>query len=717
MNRFTNQLSGEKSPYLLQHAHNPVQWHPWSEEAFKKARAENKPVFLSIGYSTCHWCHVMEHESFEDEKTAEILNEHFISIKVDREERPEIDSIYMQYVISVTGRGGWPMSVFITPEQKPFYGGTYFPPADRYGMPGFKTLLLSIVEAWKERRGEIDHSADSAAAYLKDSLESRKKEPQEGRLEAQVFDRALAYYESSFDPEFAGFGTALKFPRSHSLSLLLRVWARNKSASALRIAEETLLAMARGGMYDQIGGGFHRYSTDRQWRVPHFEKMLYDQALLVQTYLEAYQATGKAVYAAVARHTLDYVLREMTSSEGGFFSAQDADSLDPEAGGEKKEGAYFVWSQKQLAQILTPEELEMAFYFYGITDAGNAIEDPQREFVGKNVLYQAKTPQETAAYFKKSPAEIGLILRACSEKILRARRERPAPHLDDKVLMDWNGLMIASFALAGKILREDRYTQAAAKAADFILSAMRSPAGDFFHRYREGEAKIPAGVSDYAFFIEALLELYEATFDPKWLALSVELTDAMVERFWDAEESGFFMTGLHAEALIARPKEVYDGAVPSGNSVAALVLAKLSRITGQKRFEERSQKLWQFMTPQVLREPSQFTQALIAFDFWGTPGEEIVIAADLAEPGWKDFKKEIDSRFLPNKIVILNSGGMPDIKKIVSADLLKDKGKIGSKTAVYVCRDYACQKPVTEVSEFVKILDRRHSDDPRDQNG
>ena len=701
---YTNRLAREKSPYLLQHAHNPVDWFPWGNEAFQKSKKENKPILLSIGYSTCHWCHVMETESFEDTETARLMNEHYVSIKVDREERPDIDSIYMSYVTATTGSGGWPMTVFLTPERKPFYGGTYFPPLDRYGIPGFKTLLLSIADSWKNRRGEIAQSAESAVNFLRSPKNSRltQKELSQETLYA-FFER----HKSSFDTEWGGFGQAPKFPRSHALSMLLRYWFRSGNGEALAMAEKTLNAMADGGIYDQIGGGFHRYSTDRQWRVPHFEKMLYDQALLTVTYLEAYQVTHQERYARVAREILDYVLREMTAPEGGFFSAQDADSQDPFDSTKKREGAYFVWKKSEIDAIFPEKEAGIVEYFYGIEEKGNALSDPHHEFEGQNVLYRAHPSEETASRFKITADDVGKIILDANQKLLQFRSRRPTPHLDDKVLTDWNGLMISAFSFASRVLDEPRYKKAAENAAKFIDKNLKDKDGRLLHRYRDGEAAISATLNDYAFLAEGYLGLYEATFDERWLKEALALTESMLSLFWDKKEGGFYLTASDAEALIARPKELYDGAVPSGNSVAVRDLFLLDRYTTQSRFREYADKTLKPFAEEIPAEPTSYPETLIALDFALGPSFEIIIAGERDDPSVKSMLKEINLRFIPNKIIMLHEEGPGGKALRALAPFLKDQTTLKGKATAYVCQNYTCSLPVTNVEGLRKLLDKK----------
>ncbi len=704
--RPTNRLAKEKSPYLLQHAHNPVDWYPWGEEAFEKARREKKPIFLSIGYSTCHWCHVMERESFEDPATAELLNKHFVPIKVDREERPDVDMLYMQAVMQMTGQGGWPLSVFLTPELQPFYGGTYFPPEDRWGHPGFKSLLRSMADAWANRREEVLRSGQAMVEALQG--EQAASAAGKEKLSEETIARAFQAFSESYDETYGGFLPAPKFPRSHALSLLLRHWKRTGDPEGLKMVEQTLRAMAAGGMYDQIGGGFHRYSTDAQWHVPHFEKMLYDQALLARAYLEAAQATGNAEYAATAREIFDYVLRDMTGPEGGFYSAEDADS-DPGGGREadagsgeasssrsheKQEGAFYVWTEWEIEQVLGAEEAKIFNPLYGVQLHGNAVHDPMGEFTGKNILYRARPA-------KPDQQEM---VRRCRQKMFEVRSRRPRPHLDDKVLADWNGLMISGLAFGAQVLDEPKYAEAARRAADFILAKMVRKDGRLLHRYRDGEAAIPGHLEDYAFLIHGLVDLYQAGFDPKYLAEAKRLTTEMVRLFWDEEKGGFFMTGTDAEKLLVRQKELYDGAIPSGNSVAALDLIRVGRLTGDKELEEKSFRLMEAFGAQVSRQPSAFPQLLVALDFGIGPSREIVIAGPREAPGTRELLKKVRARFLPNSVLVLYPPG-PEGKSIEALiPFLKGQGMIEGKPTAYVCQNYTCNLPTTNPEKLKELL-------------
>ncbi len=684
-----NKLSSEKSPYLIQHAHNPVQWYPWGDEAFAKAKTEDKPIFLSIGYSTCHWCHVMADESFEEEATAKILNEHFISIKVDREERPDIDQVYMSYVMAATGSGGWPMTVFMTPEKKPFYGGTYFPPEDKYGRPGFKTLLLALHDSWKEKRSEIEESASSAVQFM------QKAEILEGEptpLTDDLLKEAAARYDRGYDEEYAGFGRSPKFPRSHVLSFILRVWKRTQEPKLLEIVEKTLDAMARGGMYDQLGGGFHRYSVDPQWRIPHFEKMLYDQAILVETYLEAYQITQKKVYADTARETLDYVLSKMTDKEGGFYSAEDADSLDPITKDHKREGAFYVWKKEEIEKALPAKDAELFCRYYGITADGNALSDPQQEFVRQNVLYIS---DRTLSDVDRATIER-------SRKILfPIREQKPAPHLDDKILTDWNGLMISAFASAGLILGDKKYTDAALKAAEFIEAKLIARDGSLLHRYRDNDAAITATLNDHAFLLHGYLRLYEATTDMKWLKNSKRSADQMLDRFYDKNVGGFYLTAHDAEKLIARTKELYDGALPSGNSVAVLALLRLGSMVGDRRYMEAAQLTLDLFSGALASDPTNYPEMLMALDYTIGPSREVVLAYHKDDAEAMSMRQEIFKYFAPNQVVLYHVEGRKESLDSISS-FVKDKQAVSGRAAAFICQNFTCQLPVVGLDGLKK---------------
>lgn len=700
-----NRLIHEKSPYLLQHAHNPVDWYPWGKEAFAKARQEEKPIFLSIGYSTCHWCHVMERESFQDPAVAEILNRHFVSIKMDREERPEVDHLYMQFVMELTGQGGWPLNVFLTPELKPFFGGTYFPPEPRWGKPGLKKLLLGIADAWAQKRQEILRSSEELTQALNAAERAREST---GVLPTEaVLAQAFRQFSARFDEAYGGFSEAPKFPAPHALSFLLRYWKRTKEPQALLMVEKTLQAMVAGGIHDHLGGGFHRYSTDRTWHLPHFEKMLYDQALLARAYIETYQATGEAGYADVARKIFEYLLRDMTGPEGAFFSAQDADSQPPgrpaQQVHEKEEGAFYVWTDQEIDHLLGPSA-ESFRLRYGLKPEGNVLTDPTGEFKGKNILYLALPLQALAQRLRRPEDPLRVELDQAKEILFKERQKRPPPHLDDKILVDWNGLIISSLALGSRVLEEPRYQEAAERAAQFVLAKMIEPNRQLLHRYRAGEAGIKGTLSDHAFFIHGLVDLYEATFKEEYLSHAKTLTAQMCNLFWDDEKGGFFMAGKDSEPLLVRQKELYDGAIPSGNSVAALTLIRVGRLTMEREFEAKAESLFKSFSREISEAPSAYPQLLMALDFALGPSQEIVVAAEPEDSGVKPMLQEIFRPFIPNKVVAFHPSGKGAEAIERLAPYLKEQKPLEGKPTVYVCQNYACNLPVTNPEELRTLL-------------
>jgi hypothetical protein len=693
--KYTNRLINETSPYLLQHAHNPVDWYPWGDEAFERAKKEDKPIFLSIGYSTCHWCHVMEYESFESERIAKIMNDNFISIKVDREQRPDIDQIYMGAVQVMTGSGGWPLSVFLTPEGKPFYGGTYFPPTDRYGRIGFERLLLVIADSWKNKRQELINSAGKLTEVLANITGPSGKE----KLSSEMLKGGFDYFRDIFDDTNGGFGAAPKFPQPTNLSMLLSYWQRTGDTQALQMVEKTLDAMAKGGIYDHIGGGFHRYATDSRWLIPHFEKMLYDQALLSKVYLQAYQITKNQEYARIAREIFDYVLRDITDADGGFYSAEDADS-------EGKEGAFYLWDQEQIASILDKDEAKLFNAYYGVTEKGNFEE-------GKTILNvtisikQLQSRQGRALTdekkFKKDHSTILNILSTARTKIFDERSKRIRPHIDNKVITAWNGLMISSLAYGGAVLQEEKYVKAAERSAHFVLDTLHEN-GRLMRYYRNDNVVELAFLDDYAFMIMALIDLYEATFDTKWLIEAKKLSEEMIELFADNEQGGFFLTGKDGEKLIARTKPSSDGAIPSGNSIAALALLKLGRLTMNQHFTEQAGKVLKSFSQQLKQSPAYSSAMLTALSFWLGPTQEIVIAGNADAPETKQMLKLVYDRFLPNAVVLFHEHGEAGsaIEQIVP--FIKSQNPIDGKTTAYVCENYVCKKPINEIDDLNKML-------------
>jgi uncharacterized protein YyaL (SSP411 family) len=681
----TNRLIHEKSPYLLQHAHNPVDWFPWGEEAFSKARAEDKPIFLSAGYSTCHWCHVMERESFEDEQAAAILNRHFVSIKLDREERPDVDRVYMLFVQATTGGGGWPLSVWLTPDLKPFFGGTYFPPDSRYGRPGFAALLEQIAAAWRTRREELATSGERVLAALARNTQaaSTSAPPDEQSLE-----RAYFHYRRLFDPRHGGFGEAPKFPRPTVFNFLFRYWRRTGEAEALEMALHTLREMARGGMYDHLGGGFHRYSVDERWRVPHFEKMLYDQAQLAVSCLEAFQIAGEQTFAGVARETLDYVLRDMTHPEGAFYSAEDADSaLDPSRPHDKTEGAFYTWPLAELSALLGPARAAAFAAAYGCLEDGNAGHDPHGEFTGRNILYQA------------GPAAG---LDECRAILLEARARRPRPHLDDKILASWNGLMISAFAKGAAVLSSPRYLDAARRASAFVFGRLFDPAANtLWRRWREGEPAVPGMLDDYAFLAQSQIDLYEASGEADCLDRALNLTRVMIERFEDPREGGFFSTAHGASGeLVLRLKDDYDGAEPSGNPVAVTNLLRLAQYTGESGLREAAGRALAAFAPRLDREPAALPQLLCALLLESAPKREVVLAGPDPAP----FLGAFWSGFHPWTAIFHLPGDSARHRLAAWRPAAAAMTPVDGQTTAYVCEDFACRPPAVSVEEFSGLL-------------
>src|ERR1700730_6639957 len=650
-----NRLIHEKSPYLLQHAHNPVDWYPWGEEAFQKAQAENKPIFLSVGYSTCHWCHVMERESFENPEIADLLNRYYVSIKVDREERPDVDRVYMTFVQSTTGAGGWPMSVFLTPDLKPFLGGTYYPPEDRYGRPGFSTLLTRLAEIWRDSPGKIvDQGIQMTEAIQSHLTEAQATES--SPLKPAWLDKGFGQIAAGFDPDEGGFSSAPKFPRPAVFAFLLRYGRRAQKQEAFDMAEFTLRKMASGGIYDHLGGGFHRYSADERWHVPHFEKMLYDQAQLVVAYTEMFQVTGDEELARVVRETLDYVLRDLTSPEGGFYSAEDADSLPEPGATEKREGAFYVWTQQELDRVLTPDESLAFRRMYGVEQAGNvaAASDPHRELSGRNVLFLQNDLGLVAKLTGKSEEEISQLVSTARQKLKSIRDQRPRPHLDDKIVTAWNGLMISGLAKAFQVLGEDRYLVAAQRASEFLQQNLYRRR--LLRSYRGTAGTTYGFAEDYACLIQGLLDLYEADFDVRWLVWAGELQVQMNALFADPK-GGYYSTEEGAPDILFRMKEDHDGAEPSANSIAAMNLARLARIFDRKELQHSAARIVGAFHPALERMPAALPQMLAALDASITEPMQIVVAGQRGQPETAELLSVIRRRYLPNKVVLLADGG------------------------------------------------------------
>jgi len=684
-----NRLSAEKSPYLLQHSRNPVDWRPWSEEAFQEAKRQDKPVFISIGYSTCHWCHVMAHESFEDAEVARLINDAFVPVKVDREERPDVDRIYMEACQRMTGRGGWPLTIVAAPDKRPFFAATYIPKEGRFGALGLKELIPKIQDMWMNHRDEVLKSSDRIVS----ALEQASPRASEKSLGRQSLDRAYQELSLLFDPINGGFGTAPKFPTPHNLMFLLRYWKRTGHQDALDMVEATLQSMRMGGIYDHLGFGFHRYSTDAGWSVPHFEKMLYDQALLTLAYLEAYQATGKKEYADTASEILSYVMRDMTSPEGGFYSAEDADS-------EGVEGRFYLWTAEELKNVLDQGELDLAFKAFDIEPEGNFHEGRAR---GENILRMRSSLEDLSSVLKIPEQDLKRKLDGVREKLFWHREKRVHPGKDDKILADWNGLMIAAFARAAQVLGREDYTCIARSSADFILSRLRSDDGRLLHMYRQGPAAQPS-VDDYAFMIWGLLELYEATFEVDRLRSAIILEKEMRDHFWDSEAGGLYFTPDFGEKLIIRQKEIYDGAVPSGNSVGMLVLLMLSRLTGDPKHEVRADAIGKAFSSTVENRPSAYSMLLNAVDFSIGPTREVAIAGDPAAKDTIEMISALRSRFIPNKVVLLIPPGHESEVAGVSGFVSGMESKSGSATA-YVCSGGACELPTSDIEKMIEMLE------------
>jgi uncharacterized protein YyaL (SSP411 family) len=684
---FTNRLAHETSPYLRQHRHNPVDWYPWGPEAIARARQLDRPIFLSVGYSACHWCHVMERESFEDSEVARLLNDNFVSIKVDREERPDLDQIYMAAVQALTGQGGWPMSVFLTPDLRPFTGGTYFPPDDRYGRPGFKRVLRTISDWWRSRRGELDR----AAADLTDALQGLSHpRAAAGELGPDLLRHAVADLGRAFDPRHGGFGSAPKFPHPMDLRLLLRAWKRFGDDDALHMVRVTLDRMAAGGIYDHLGGGFARYSTDERWLVPHFEKMLYDNALLVPAYLEALQATGEESFREVVEETVGWVLREMTSPEGPFYSTLDADS-------EGQEGKFYVWTQQEIGQVLGTDDAALFASVYGVEPEGNWEH-------GRNILHRVKTLEQYARLHGLDREELRSRLARMRAKLFEARTRRVRPGLDDKALTAWNGLMIGAVAFGASVLDRPDWAAAATRAADFILTRMRTPQGRLLRTWSRGsEPRLNAYLEDYAYLIDGLVTLYQATFEPRWVRAATELAAVMIDQFADDAGGGFFFTAADHEALIARTKDGHDNATPSGNAMAATALLRLAALTGREELRDRAAGTLQAYPGLMAEHPTAMGQMLIALDFYLAPVEEVAIVGDHAGEPTRRVLRAARSGFRPHRVLALKPAAGDTKMSDEAVPLLAGKEALGPVT-VYVCRNYACQAPLVGAEAAEKAL-------------
>ncbi|MDA0321798.1 MAG: thioredoxin domain-containing protein [Verrucomicrobia bacterium] len=688
-----NRLHKEKSPYLLQHAFNPVDWHAWNDEAFETARREDKPIFLSIGYSTCHWCHVMEHESFEDDEVAEVLNENFVSIKVDREERPDIDNIYMTVCQMMTGRGGWPLTIMMSPDRKPFFSATYIPKHPRFNQAGMMGLIPQVGQLWRDERSRILDSADNITRVLHENTADSSGED----LGPRHLEDAVQMYSRNFDDAQGGFGGAPKFPVPHNLLFLLRYHHAHKDARSLAMVEQTLQAMRRGGIYDHVGYGLHRYATDADWLVPHFEKMLYDQALLCMAYIETYQVTHDDFYQRTAREILTYVLRDMTAPDGGFFSAEDADS-------EGVEGKFYVWKEDELRTILEADDADLFIRTFQIRTDGNFSDEASGHMTGDNIPHLTATAEELAAEAGLSPDDFAARSESIRVRLFEIREARVHPYKDDKILVDWNGLMIAAAAKAARVFGDSAVLCAARNAADFVLSRMRLDDGSLLHRYRDGDAAIRGHLDDYAMMIWGLIELYQATFDPAYLRAAVELQEYQDAHFADGDGGGYFFSADNAEALILRKKEYHDGAIPSGNSVSALNLMRLARMTGEARYEEQAGALIRSNGGGVRNLPISHAVSLMAVGFSCWPAHEVVLVGDLAGGALDPFLAELNRTYRPNTVLLVKPAddGSRDI--VALAPFIASHDMLDAQPTAYVCRDNACNAPTTDAEEMGRQL-------------
>ena len=681
----TNRLANSASPYLQQHQDNPVDWYPWGDEALTLSKNQQKPIFLSVGYSSCHWCHVMAHESFEDAETAAFMNEHFVNIKVDREERPDIDSIYMTAVQALTGHGGWPMSVFLTPDQVPYYGGTYWPPQPRQGMPSFRQVLEAVADAWENKRDDVQENAQNVKQFLE---AASTRVPRATEISEDLLDGAVKAFAEPFDAKYGGFGNAPKFPQPSIIEFLQRFIRRRNDTRAIRMVEVTLNQMAAGGMYDQLGGGFHRYAVDAQWLVPHFEKMLYDSAQLAQVYLDAYRQFGHARYATVVQQTLRWVLREMTGPEGGFYSAQDADT-------EGEEGLFYLWTPEEIDALLSKEDASIARLYWGIEPDGN--------FEGRSILTNRVSEEEVARRLGIELAEVGRRVETIRGTLLAARDKRERPGRDEKVIASWNGMMIRPMAEAGVVFREPDFTDAAVRAGEFLLDTL-FPESGALHSIRAGIPGTGAFLDDYAHAIDAFLALYQVTFDRKWFEAAVRLTKTVIEQFGDEETGLFFDASADAEALVTRPRDLQDGAMPSGNAVMALDLVALSHITMDDDYRARAEAILRPLATVAESQPLGVSKALCAIEAYLASAQEIAIAAKAGDERIWEFQRVYFDRYNPNSVIGLALDG--DDGAIAGMPFLEYRPLRNGESAAYLCEHFTCMPPVTTTEELAKLLDR-----------
>ena len=688
-----NRLAGEKSPYLLQHAHNPVDWYPWCDEAFEKAKKENKPIFLSIGYSTCHWCHVMAHESFEDEEVARLLNDVFVAIKVDREERPDIDNIYMKVCQLMTGSGGWPLTILMTPDKKPFFAGTYIPKDNAYKRMGLMDLIPRIKELWVTEHNEILKSAGQIVISM--------QQEQGGRvgtnLNESILNKTYDQLYSRFDGKNGGFSIEPKFPSVQNLLFMLRYWKRAGKEVALSMVEKTLQTMRAGGIYDHVGFGFHRYATDAKWVVPHFEKMLYDQAMLAVAYVEAFQATNRKEYRDTASEIFTYVLRDMTSPEGGFYSAEDADS-------EGEEGTFYLWTAYEIRNVLGKKDAELIIKAFNIEESKITKKGGHEDLSGR-ILHLTEPLNVIATQFKMDENELRKIVDESLKKLFVEREKRIHPHKDDKILTDWNGLMIAALAQAARVFGEDKYAEAAKKAVNYILDNMRHKSTKrLLHMYRDDETSLLAYVDDYVFLIWGLLELYETTFDVTYLKTAMELNTELIDHFQDEKDGGFYFTADDSEKLLIRQKEFYDGAIPSGNSVAMLNTLRLARICADDKLEGIASGISSTFSKIVGQSPSAYAQFMVGLDYMFGPSYEIVVVGDAAADDTKNMLKAIRSHFVPNKVVLFKPDNEENPAIVKYARFVKDQKSINNKATAYICLNYSCKAPTTDINKMLELI-------------
>ena len=700
-----NKLIKEKSPYLLQHAYNPVDWNPWNEETFELAKKENKPIFLSIGYSTCYWCHVMEREVFEVEEIANLMNEYFVNVKVDREERPDIDRVYMTALQSMTGAGGWPMSMFLTPDLKPFYGATYIPPKAKYGRAGFEDVITQIHEVWTNKKQEVIDSGDKIITRLQNLVDTKFNSEGEKDLNTEILDNAFTAITKIYDDEYGGFGQGNKFPRPVVFNFLLDYYYHTKEFSAIDMVTFTLKKMYEGGMYDHLSGGFHRYSVDNIWRVPHFEKMLYDQAQLISTYVNAYLTTKNKFYLFVAEDTAQYCLENLNNPDGGFYSAEDAESvIDINVPDVKAEGAYNLWSKVEIEKILGEEDSVVFNFFYGIEPMGNTLNDPHEVFGKKNVLFIANDIFETAKKFEKTPEEVAEIIDDSRTKLLNERNKRPKPHLDDKILTSWNGLMISALAKIYQVTQKKEYLENAEKTVEFILNNLYNNKNKnenkiLLHRYRDGEARFDGTLEDYAYLISGLLDLYESCFNVRYLELAIELNGITSDKFYDNESAGFFDVTKGENDILLKTKDTYDGAEPSGNSIQIMNLLRLGYMTDDKELTEKGENSLKLFSNDLNRLPFSSPQMLCALSFYLHSPKEIILSGNSESEKLKVLKNLIYETYIPNKILLYASDELKSVSKFID-NIVKD----GNKDEVYICENYQCNLPTDDLEELKKLL-------------